>query len=36
MSNNIYPIELHGYDNAQVMTIDDIPNYDIEDYDLFN
>ena len=31
-----YPIQQYGFQNAQVMVMDDIPDYDIQDYDLFN
>lgn len=31
-----YPIQKYGFDNAQVMVMDDIPPYNTEDYDLFN
>lgn len=31
-----YPIQQYGFENAQVMVMDDIPPYSTEDYDLFN
>lgn len=31
-----YPIQQYGFQNAQVMVMDDIPDYNIQDYDLFN
>lgn len=31
-----YPIQQYGFQNAQVIVMDDIPDYDIQDYDLFN
>ena len=31
-----YPIQQYGFENAQVMVMDDIPPYDTQDYDLFN
>lgn len=31
-----YPIQQYGFQNVQVMVMDDIPDYDIQDYDLFN
>ena len=31
-----YPIQQYGFQDAQVMVMDDIPDYDTQDYDLFN
>ena len=31
-----YPIQQYGFQNAQVMVMDDIPDYNTQDYDLFN
>ena len=29
-----YPIQQYGFQNAQVMVMDDIPDYDIQDYEI--
>ena len=31
-----YPIQQYGFQDAQVIVMDDIPDYDTQDYDLFN